>query len=122
MKKLFLLLSFSLISSHVLADWEYFAGNSSNTFYVDLSTRKVANGFVRVWTLNDYASPSKGELSAKNYLEIDCKDERYRFLSINTFGSNMGKGEVLQSSNSKSDWIYVVPNSSINLLVQKVCR
>ena len=122
MKKLFLLLSFFLVSSHVYADWQYFTGDADNKFYVDKSSRKVANGFVRIWTLNDYASASKGALSAKNYLEIDCKPERYRFLSIKTFAMNMGVGKILQSSNTESVWMDVVPNSSLNLLLQEVCH
>lgn len=77
---------------------------------------------MRIWTLDDYASASKGALSAKNYLEIDCKGKKYRFLSIKTFAMNMGIGKILQFSNSESVWMDVVPNPSINLLLQKVCH
>ena len=122
MKKLFLPLIFFIASSQVYADWQHFAGDANNKFYVDKSSIKVANGFVRIWTLDDYASASKGALSAKNYLEIDCKGEKYRFLSIKTFAMNMGIGKILQFSNSEYVWMDVVPNPSINLLLQKVCH
>ncbi len=51
--------------------------------------------------------------------EVDCKNKRYKILSVISYDQN---GKVLLSENSKeSSWNYVAPNSNGNIFLRKVC-
>ena len=51
--------------------------------------------------------------------EVDCKNKRYKILSIISYDRD---GKVLLSENSKeSSWNYVAPNSNGSIFLRKVC-
>lgn len=121
MKQLFIFI-FLLLSGNAFADWMPFADNDSGTYYVDMSTKKKVDGNIRIWTLNDYTSSRDGVLSAKLYYEINCKEEKVKFLSVTTLEKNMGEGQVLNTYNQKTDWQYVVPGSVMKHLLSSICN
>jgi len=51
--------------------------------------------------------------------EVDCKNKRYKILSVISYDKD---GKVLFSEDSKeSNWTYVAPNSNGSIFFKKVC-
>ena len=86
---------------------------------------KKSAGLVIVSTLNDYYVPqAKGEMSSQ-WLELhDCKNKKFRALSIQYYADNMAQGEVLATYRlpaEETSWSDVVPYSIGELKVNVVC-
>ena len=126
MKKLLLIftLSFSaaMYSSPVRAEWTRVIENmSGDTFYVDFERIRKHDGYVYYWTLANYLKPTEtGMLSAKAYIQADCKLFRHKHLSFSFHKEPMGEGTG-NTFNPDQDWQYPPPNSSRETILKLVC-
>jgi hypothetical protein len=128
MKKIILILLFSTVmfSSSSYAGWtevdESDSGEVMTTIYVDFERIRKVDGYVYFWELFDYLKPtSQGHLSAKVYLQGDCKLFRYEYLSGSFHNQPMGGGTG-DTENFPEGWNYPPPNSSIETVLKQVCN
>ena len=83
--------------------------------YVDKSTFKYHQGMVYWWSLSDYIKPNKdGFMSYKFYHEGDCKNNRYRFLTMLAYREPVATGES-HYEEVTDEWM-IVETSPLNLM------
>lgn len=117
-----LLLSLLLCSSGARAEWLYYGETDNSTFYIDLATIRKEGNLRRVWEVLDLKQRRKdGELSYRVRNEYDCKQERYRILSITSHSGQMAKGEILESSSSPAPWRDIPPDTTAKDSLKLVC-
>ena len=114
-------------SSSVSVEWEYIAraADRSSTIYVEgTSIRKLGNK-VKMWEMLDYEEirqlGSKEVLSFKSLKEHDCKEKKYRGLSIIFYSENMGKGAIVYSNNDTRPWKNIIVGSTNEASFKYAC-
>jgi len=124
----FWLLGFMLllvISSNAMADWVKVGSNSTTTFYADLTSIRIEEGGVKMWSLLDLKSADKTigrpYLSMKSRAEYNCKDVTYRFLESQNFSANMSKGELVSRNASIGERSPVPPKSAVKTFWNIAC-
>ena len=115
------------INSSVSVEWDYIAraaDRSSATYVEGASIRKLGDK-VKLWEMLDYEEGrqlgSKEVLSFKSLKEHDCKEKRYRGLSIIFYSKNMGKGVIVYSNNDTRPWKSVITGSTNEASFKYAC-
>ena len=115
------------ISSSVSAEWDYIAraaDHSSATYVEGTSIRKLGDK-VKLWEMLDYEEGrelgSKQVLSFKSLKEHDCKEKKYRGLSIIFYSNNMGKGAIVYSNNDTRPLKKVIAGSTNEASFKYAC-
>ncbi len=121
----FLMVVLVVWSGQVLADWTMVQTNDNGNMYIDFDTVQKSAGLVTVSTLNDYyVQQAKGEMSSQ-WLELhDCKNKKFKALSIQYYADNMAKGEVLATYRlpaAETGWSDVVPYSIGEVKANVIC-
>ena len=128
MKTLLLILSLLLITTNAYAEWILNGANTAGTVYFyDKSSVKRNADKVRVWTYynvapDDKVSKSLNVSSVRRLEEIDCVNETSKMLSMHMFTKSNLQGEMDGGSDPNPTIEYIVPNSTIALLMQLVCK
>ncbi len=92
-----------------------------NTYYIDFERMRKVDGYVYWWYLRDYFKPTpQGHLSAKGYVQGDCKLFRFRNLSYSFHKEPMGGGTG-NDYTPPDKWKYPPPNSVIEAILKSVC-
>ena len=122
-----LLFSTVIFSSPSYAKWTQVGTTVGGdySFYVDFERIRKQGGYVYFWTLNDYSKLSpQGVLSAKVYLQGDCKLFRFQNLNYSFHNEPMGKGsgDVQAPVEASQGWKYATPKSMNEILLQSVCN
>ena len=116
-----------MFSSPSYAEWIRVGEDiEGNIFYVDAATIKKQNGYIYWWVLQDWLKPTQnGMFSGQIYFQGSCSAFRYRIFSDRYFNQPMGRGAIVESSNTpEKQWSYPKKNSSgmDSLIFQKVCN
>ena len=128
MKKLLLIftLLFSVMfSSTSWAEWKLIVTSvNGNNIYVEPDTIKKVGNLSYFWRLFDYVKPNEyGDLSSEAYIEVDCKNLNYRFLSTKFYTSPLGKGEPSSvDTKPDKDWRIIVKDSIAYIAHNFVCN
>ncbi len=114
------------------ADWKlYWFHEKLFAYYDAQSITHPSKNIVRVWTRTDYTEKSAidmvGKLGKKyenlSYTiilcETNCVKKMSRFLS-GTYYDN--RGGVIDSSNSPSEWFFIIPKSVGDSLYEEICK
>ena len=115
--------------------WKVFQmDNNDNVFsYNTVSIKRQTKNVVQVWEKIVYSEKGREkhnqEITKKGYdklshsldlVEIDCKKEMSRFLSITDYDKD---GLVLNSlSFDKPEWDHIIPDTTMDTLRKKVCE
>ena len=126
MKKFFVITIFLIslsFSTKSYAEWKAFAGTvDDDVFYFDTDRIRKIEKFIYIWILHDRSKPDKhGYLSEINYRQVDCKLYRYKFLRGELYEKNMGKGNSLSTNSGIDEWIYPLPDTIGEVVLQLVC-
>ncbi len=101
-----------VICCSVSAEWVKSAEGSRTTVFIDPTSVKNNGNLKRIWSLQDYNEKGdEGEQSVSGYEEHDCRESRYRFLSITSFRGSMGTGGVIKTESGVSNWRFIRPDS-----------
>jgi len=121
MKKLIIVLSL-LVSVPSWAKWTYYSEHEDAKFYMDISTIRKELNIRKVWTISNYKEKTKlGVLSVRARMEFDCKNERYKMLSVSTHSEPMASGETLQSVVPSSEYREIPPDTPNSDLLGILC-
>ena len=97
--------------------WVRVGGDKSDAHYANPSTIRRNGGMVRMWSILDFKKPQiriggvKPFMSMKDHSEYDCEEDRMRSLGSSVHTGNMGKGDVVLSSDDGGEWRAVAPGS-----------
>ncbi len=90
---------------------------------VDFESIRKHDGYVYFWMLGDHLKPTTtGTLSAKVYIQGDCKKFRSKWLSDSYYKKPMGMGNpsIIDDTPDK-DWRYSPPDSVGEIVLKSVC-
>ena len=125
MKRIFLVLILSVISTTASAEWTLIQTSDDGNLYVDFDTLQKTDNLVTISTLNDfYNRQDKNELSTKWREMHDCKNKRFKALNIEYYAEKMGQGKVIESATfdeAKTAWSDVVQYSVGELKTNIIC-
>ncbi len=127
MKNLFFILTllFSLIITSVsYAEWTLTAEGKGggDSYYVDFERIRKVDGYHYFWMLVDLVKPDKdGDLSIKNYRQVDCKLFRFKDLQFEGFKASMGAGSGKSYGIKTKEWSYPTPGSVNEIVLNEVC-
>ena len=112
------------IFNNSFAEWSIWYGPDKVDFYIDktrIVTNKQTVKFWRLTNLKNTQQSDKGPVNSfVNYIELDCKNTRGKYLQTYVFSGQMGKGNLLESSTSNV-WKYPAPNSYEEIIYLKTC-
>ena len=86
---------FSVANCFADYNWKKIGNNiDGDVSYVDLSSIKKVGNNIFYFNLMDYIKPTnQGDLSAKNYFEVNCLDLSFRYIKDFYYKEPMGNGE-----------------------------
>jgi hypothetical protein len=128
MNKLLIALALTLISSSVSAEWDYIAraADRSSTTYIEGTSIRKSGDKVKLWEMLDYEKGrqlgSKQVLSFKSLKEHDCKEKKYRGLSVIFYSENMERGTIVYSNNDTRPWKNIIPGSTNEASFKYACE
>lgn len=111
-----------LIALPASAEWVKISESNESIWYLDPSTIKKNGNFVRMWGITELKKKDKddGHLSRRALYDFDCKNERYRILTISAHSERMAGGKVL-STESIPTWDYIAPETVGAFMFELVC-
>jgi len=114
------------------ADWKlYFVHENLLAYYDAQSINHPSKNIIRVWTRWDYKEKGvlgwvgKGGKKYENLSqsiilsEINCIEKKVRDMSVTSYDN---RGDIIDSSNSPSEWNFIVPESNGENLYKEVCK
>ncbi len=123
MKKLLITLLASLVlNGSAWAEWVKVDESDFSYRYIDPATIRKDGNLVRVWEIIDNKKRDEyGALSLRARAEYDCKQERFRALSVSQHSGPMAGGTILTSSASSEQWKDIPPNTVGETVLKIVC-
>lgn len=119
-KVLFLILT--MLSCSASAAWtEVITSDVGDTTYIDFDTLKREGNTRSFWRLTNYRQPlSRGHVSARSKVIVDCKQETLDTVSLDIFTQHGARGA---SENIQPDrvLVYAAPNTINAIIVRSVC-
>lgn len=124
MKKLAVVLL--LVSSPAWAGWKSIGEDDTGTSYADSATIVRQGNIARMWSLLDYKAFQRmvevGYFSQKTEIEYDCREGRFRGLSLSLHAEKMGAGKVIYEDTSAHEWEPVPPGTVTEVLWKVACK
>ena len=125
MNKLLIILSLALSSTQALAEWTMIQTNDEGNMYIDFDTVQKSGDLTTVSTLNDYYGTQQKKEMSSQWSELhDCKNKKFKALSIHYYSENMGKGNLIESyklNAAETAWSDVVQYSVGELKANIIC-
>lgn len=107
-------------------DWtQVTKGQNGHTFYIDMKKLDENKEYVFFWQLINYNEKDEyGDLSAKIYIQGDCKTFKFRWLKVSYHKMFMGRDPVKPDKPSKlvSGWQFPKENSTSYSVLEHVCE
>ena len=124
-RKIGLVLLLAGANTVATAEWIKIGSSDVVTVYADPATIRRAGTLAQMWDLFDFKSVQTMDgwsfLSAKNWVEYDCKDARWRNLQISHYAGNKGGGKRVYNNSKPGDWDAVTMDSAIGTKWKLVC-
>jgi hypothetical protein len=125
MRKIVLMLLLACANTVATAEWIKIGGSEIMTVYADPATIRRAGALAQMWDLFDFKAVQTIDgwsfLSAKNWVEYDCKEARWRNLQISHYAGNKGSGKRVYNNSKPGDWEAVPMDSAIGTKWKLVC-
>ncbi len=94
----------ALVTAPAWAEWVEVSKDDDTTYYINVATISKNGNIRKVWVVNDLKEADQGVMSRRALIEHDCKDKRYRLLSISAHSGPMLGGKMLASSDKPGNW------------------
>lgn len=117
-----LLFALIFFTGSAWAEWVKIDESDSGSIYIDPQTIRKDGNFRKVWHISDLRQRFKtGELSRRSRLEFDCKNERFRYLSLSTHSERMAGGTTLTLEGEDLGWTDIAPGTMRDTTLKTVC-
>jgi len=102
--------------------WDNLGATQDGIWVIDHSTIRKDGLNRKVWiAVNLFKAGDFGAMSIRSKVEINCKDERIRELSIDYFSKSLIAGDILYSLTPQAPWSEIPPDSIYWKLLKVVC-
>ena len=130
MKNLYLLILLiflkAIVILHAQENWKQITtGSNGYVFYINISSIDERAKRVYFWQLIDYINVDEyGDMSAKIYIESDCINLRYKWITFSYHKESMAKDTAVQKIPTKnlSRWQVASPYSTSKAILDYVCN
>ena len=124
MKNVALACLMAACAAPAMAEWTK-VGEVANyqVSYIDYDTIRKNGNLRKVWGINDLKSDDPmGFISNLFKMELDCKEEKVRILTMSRFHQNMAQGmPAIKVTPAYPEWEFVPPNSQFSAILKVVC-
>jgi len=123
-KKIILACVLASSAASAFAEWTSVAETSQATYYIDLSTIRKDGVMRKVWGIHDLKKlESNGWASVRSRNEYDCKEERYRALSLSSHSEPMAGGTAMFTNRFENpdSWRQIPPGTDVEAIMKIVC-
>ena len=107
-------------------DWtEVTKGQNGHSFFVNMENLNESKGYIYFWQLiNYYEQDEYGDMSAKIYVQAECKVFKFKWLKVSYHKMLMGKDYVKPDNPSKlvSGWQFPSIGSTSYAVLDHVCK
>ena len=111
------------ISCQAWAGWVAIGTSEDDTdFFNDPETIRREGFRVKVWELQNFKTPIKGNRSTRLRVEYDCRNERFRLLSFTAHSGERASGEITFTQSTEGPWIDIPPQSVVETSSKAVCK
>ena len=112
-----------LASTLACADWVRFDADEGRVIYIDPATILKNDNLRRVSQMQDLKAPTpKGERSMRSLVEFDCKNLRWRALSLFIYSGPKLTGSVIFGETpTPGEWSGVSPGTLAETMLGHVC-
>ena len=128
MKKILLVFIISSFAFPASSKWKKIFENKTFTEYLEIDAVKKIDDIIFIWSVVDFKKLQKnGNLSTKYYSMYNCKEMKFKILTVIEYPTNMGKGRdftytknitnVLKDAN----WVYPAQNSIDYIKFSFIC-
>lgn len=125
MNKLLTILIMVSISTTAMAEWTLVQTGDSGNMYIDFDSLQKNGDFVTVVTLNDYNEPQQKEELSAQFRELhDCRNKKFKALSVNYYSSPLAQGDLITTvtlNEAETPWSDVVKYSIGELKANIIC-
>lgn len=125
MSKLLTILLLVSISTTAMAEWTMVQTGDAGSMYIDFDTLQRSGDLVTVLTLNDYSEPQQKEELSAQFKELhDCRNKKFKALSINYYSSPLAQGNTIATvsmNEQETPWSDVVQYSIGELKANIIC-
>ena len=112
----------AFVTSPAWAEWVKVRETKDATFYIDTATIRKDGHFRKIWEVKDFRErDTGGEMSVRFLSEYDCKEERYRVLSLSSHSEPMAGGHIVISGDDPSHWVAIPPDTLGEITMKRVC-
>lgn len=123
MNKLTLLFSLIFFCFPVRAEWTYVASVEGDAIFIDATTIEKNGSLIRIWEKIEFDKKNTlGLGSGRQHIEYDCKNQKLRTLSFQTYSGNNLSGNVRHSENQSSVWRHIPPQTINFSKLQLICK
>lgn len=119
-----LLLALMLATGSAWGGWVKVTETSQATYHIDPSTNRKDGVMRKVWGIQDLKKlESNGWASVRSRNEYDCKEERYRALSLRAHSKPMAGGTAMftNSFEKPDSWRQIPPGTDVEAIMKIVC-
>ena len=114
------------VAPAIAADWAALGLFDQGTFYIDRDHVTREGETRKVWTMLDYRQPktnSHGQpyRSTRSLMQIQCKTQQVKTLSLAFYKGTRGSGDVLSSEGVIQEWQPIPPDSVLAKMAWTVC-
>ena len=100
-------------------------GQNGHIFFIDMKKLNESNDYIYFWQLINYNKKDEyGDLSAKIYIQGDCKNFKFKWLKVSYHKLMMGEDQVRSNQPSKlvSGWQFPNFGSTSYAVLDYVCK
>ena len=118
-----ILILFTPLTSNADFNWKKIGKNKDGSvFFVEKSSIKKVRNIRYFYLLTDYSKPFHNVLSAKNYIEGNCNESKYRFLKDIYYSEPMGNGDIVETISETGDWTSYDDGQIMGVIMKYVCE
>jgi hypothetical protein len=121
--RVLLALSLVLAAAPLRAEWLKVGETDAAVHYIDTATIRKDGNLRRVWTVQDMKDGDRtGIRSIRALEEYDCKQERFRYLSLTAHAAPMAGGQVIAAQALDDNWTGRPPGTNPSVIERIVCH
>ena len=125
MRRTILLMVMATLSGNVVADWKSVGSNDSNYLFADIASIRKDGSKVKMLDMIDFKTRQlendKFYQSSMAEAEYDCKENRYRNLSVTLYPFRRGGGDAISAVTNPSEWQPIPSGSGVEMLGNIAC-
>ena len=127
LQRVVFVLAFAILAGGAQAEWISLGRTDAFRVYIDQKPAQKNGDLVQIWQIMDFTSAQWVDArtvvgSIKNLIEYDCKQARFRTLTVEAYSEQMGDGRMVANEQvPEPPWEVVEPGGTADKSRQAAC-